>query len=206
VAIFASGNLDEYELQRLTNLEAPIDGFGVGTRVDTAADAAYLDCAYKIEEYAGRPRAKLSEGKATWPGTKQVYRHYDFEGEMESDTVGLAHEELRGDALLRCVMRKGRRLQASPPLEEIQHHQKEQRESLPAEFRQLEGGEEYPVAMSAMLQELNRQMRAGRPDPKTPAPSAAPPSHHHLGFLGRIYADAAPPDNTGQPDSPRPAA
>ena len=60
VRIFASGHLDEYELQRLVNANAPIDGFGIGTRLDTSADAPYLDCAYKIQEYAGRPRRKRS--------------------------------------------------------------------------------------------------------------------------------------------------
>lgn len=66
--IFASGHLDEYELQRLVGARAPIDGFGVGTRLGTSADAPYLDCAYKLQEYAGRACRKRSEGKATWPG------------------------------------------------------------------------------------------------------------------------------------------
>ena len=68
VTIFASGNLDEYALRDLISNEAPIDGFGLGTRLDTSSDAPYLDCAYKLQEYAGRPRRKHSEGKATWPG------------------------------------------------------------------------------------------------------------------------------------------
>jgi nicotinate phosphoribosyltransferase len=75
--IFASGNLDEHRLQELILGGAPVDGFGVGTRILTSADAPYLDCAYKLEEYAGKPRRKRSEGKATWPGRKQVYRQFD---------------------------------------------------------------------------------------------------------------------------------
>ena len=76
VTIFASGNLDEYRLRELVRQQAPIDGFGVGTRMNTSADAPYLDCAYKLQEYEGRPRRKRSEGKATWPGRKQVFRRY----------------------------------------------------------------------------------------------------------------------------------
>jgi nicotinate phosphoribosyltransferase len=65
VRIFASGNLDEYSLRDLIEGNAPIDAFGVGTRVVTSSDAPYLDCAYKLQEYAVRPRRKRSEGKST---------------------------------------------------------------------------------------------------------------------------------------------
>ena len=57
--------------------EAPIDGFGIGSGMDASYDVPTLDCAYKLQEYAGRPRRKRSEGKATWPGRKQVFRSYD---------------------------------------------------------------------------------------------------------------------------------
>lgn len=80
VRIFASSNLDEYRLHELLAAGAPIDGFGVGTRINTSADSPYLDCAYKLQEYAGRARRKRSEGKATWPGRKQVYRRVDGDG------------------------------------------------------------------------------------------------------------------------------
>jgi nicotinate phosphoribosyltransferase len=82
VTIFASGSLDEYVLERLARKQAPIDGFGIGTHLDTSADAPYLDCAYKLVEYAGKARRKRSEGKVLWPGRKQVYRSYDEEGRM----------------------------------------------------------------------------------------------------------------------------
>ena len=65
IRIFCSGNMDEYEIERLLATGAPIDGFGVGTELDTSADAPYLDCVYKLEEYAGRARRKRSEGKST---------------------------------------------------------------------------------------------------------------------------------------------
>ena len=56
--------------------KAPIDGFGIGVNLDASIDAPSLDCAYKLQEYAGKPRRKLSEGKVTWPGRKQVWRAY----------------------------------------------------------------------------------------------------------------------------------
>jgi nicotinate phosphoribosyltransferase len=74
VRILASGNLDEEAVGTMVGSGAPIDDFAIGTRLDTSADAPYLDCAYKLQEYAGQARRKRSTGKATWPGRKQVYR------------------------------------------------------------------------------------------------------------------------------------
>ena len=74
VRIFASGGLDEVEIDRLVRGGAPIDAFGVGTRMGVSADAPSLDSAYKLVEYDGRPILKLSEAKATEPGRKQVFR------------------------------------------------------------------------------------------------------------------------------------
>ena len=72
--IFASGGLDEHAIAALVADQAPIDAYGVGTKMGVSADAPYLDSAYKLVAYAGRPVMKLSQGKATWPGAKQVYR------------------------------------------------------------------------------------------------------------------------------------
>jgi nicotinate phosphoribosyltransferase len=112
VRIVASGNLDEYEIERLVAGRAPIDAFGVGTRLDVSVDAPYLDCVYKLQEYAGRPRRKRSTGKATWPGRKQVFREYDADGVIRADTIGLADEPLPGRPMLVPAMRAGRRLRS----------------------------------------------------------------------------------------------
>ena len=73
VKIFASSGLDECALRELLSVrQAPIDGFGIGSAMDTSQDLPNLDCAYKLQEYAGRARRKRSEGKATWPGRKQI--------------------------------------------------------------------------------------------------------------------------------------
>ena len=74
VRIVASGNLDEYEIERLVQGSAPIDAYGVGTRMGVSADAPYLDSVYKLVAYDGRPVMKLSPGKATQPDPKQIYR------------------------------------------------------------------------------------------------------------------------------------
>src|SRR5512140_3526780 len=89
VTIFSSGNLDELKVRQLLASGAPIDGFGIGTSLDTSSDAPFFDCAYKLQEYAGAPRRKHSEGKATWPGRKQVYRHFAEDGMFERDSVNL---------------------------------------------------------------------------------------------------------------------
>jgi len=75
--IFASGSLDEYQIEKLVQAGAPVDSFGVGTHLDVSADAPYLDCAYKLQEYAGNPTRKRSSGKITLPGRKQLFRRYD---------------------------------------------------------------------------------------------------------------------------------
>jgi nicotinate phosphoribosyltransferase len=158
VIIFASGNIDEYALERLIAAEAPIDGFGIGTRLDTSEDAPYLDCAYKLQEYAGIPRRKRSEGKATWPGTKQVYRRYDADGLFSGDTIGLADAPCEGRALLRPVMRAGELAAPLPPLERIRSYAKDQLDRLPERLRVLKNAPAYPVRIAAELRALTDRM------------------------------------------------
>src|SRR6202043_687945 len=80
VTIFASGGLDEDSLAAFARAKAPIDGIGIGTAMTTSSDVPAIDCVYKLQEYAGVPRRKLSENKATWPGRKQVWRRYGADG------------------------------------------------------------------------------------------------------------------------------
>ncbi|MCX5230858.1 nicotinate phosphoribosyltransferase [Streptomyces sp. NPDC006553] len=110
VRIIASGGLDEYGVDRLVREGAPIDAYAVGTKVGTAADAPWLDAAYKIVEYDGRPVMKLSSAKVTAPGPKQVFR-----GPGLRDVIGLVNEQPPEgtEPLLRTVMRGG--LRTEPP-------------------------------------------------------------------------------------------
>ncbi|HLV67334.1 MAG TPA: nicotinate phosphoribosyltransferase [Polyangiaceae bacterium] len=162
-SIFASGGLDEDELVRLAASDAPIDGFGVGTRLDTSADAPYLDCAYKLQEYGGRPRRKRSEGKATWPGQKQVFRKRAADGLLVEDVVTLVGDSQPGEPLLVPVMRGGRRLGAAEPLAMIRARAEAQIQSLPERLRMLETvPEPYPVRISERLHSLAAALdRAG---------------------------------------------
>jgi len=111
VAIFASGNLDKYKLAAIERQHAPIDGYGIGTRLSTSSDAPYLDCVYKLQEYAGIPRRKTSEGKATWPGRKQVYRTFET-GRMSSDIIAPEDDRHEGEPLIHpvAVRQHGRHL------------------------------------------------------------------------------------------------
>lgn len=152
--IFASSDLDEYCLRELLAQGAPIDGFGIGTRLDTSADMPYLDCAYKLQEYAGKPRRKRSLGKATWPGRKQVWRHYDDAGHMVGDTISLEKDSQAGEPLLVPVMRGGRRLLPQPSLEEARRHAARNLSRLPETLAMLADDRPYPVAIATALQQL----------------------------------------------------
>lgn len=110
VRIFVSGGLDEYGLEDLRKAGAPVDAAGVGTKVGVSADAPYLDTVYKLVQLGSEPIAKLSEGKESLPGPKQVWRR---EGAADL----LARREEPGpsgaEPLLQAVLRDGRR--TAPP-------------------------------------------------------------------------------------------
>jgi nicotinate phosphoribosyltransferase len=151
VKIVASGGLDEEGIGRLVREGAPIDAFGVGTSLATSADAPALDCAYKLQEYAGTPRRKRSAGKATWPGRKQVWRRCDG-GQFAADVVSLESDRRDGEMLLRPVMRGGRRLASLPSLAEGHTYAAAQLAALPGPLRKLEPFV-YPVEIGASLRE-----------------------------------------------------
>ncbi|GAB3402708.1 nicotinate phosphoribosyltransferase [Massilia agilis] len=170
IGIFASGNLEEAQVDALERAGAPIQGYGVGTRMNTSADAPYLDCAYKLVDYAGRPTLKLSSGKATWPGAKQVFRRHGPRGEMLSDLVALEGEQDSGLPLLQPVMRAGRRIDAHGGLPAARALLRTQLDALPAPLRRLDEVAAYPVIVSEALDALARQVRASlNPAPRQPA-------------------------------------
>ena len=157
VTIFASGDLDEYLLRDMLASGAPLDGFGVGTRMDTSSDVPYLDCAYKLQEYAGKARRKRSEGKQTWPGRKQVYRSYGADGRMAADVVTVEGDAQPGEPLLQQVMRGGQRI-AAVSLEESRSHAAANLARLPEPLRQLQEPYAYPVEIAAALHRLAEQI------------------------------------------------
>jgi len=154
VRIVASGNLDEYALQELMAVNAPIDSFAVGTHMTTSSDAPYLDCAYKLQEYAGRACRKRSEGKATWPGRKQVYRHDGADGRMAYDVLTLADDPQDGTALIQPVMRDGRRLAAAPALSDVRVRVADELARLPECLRRLQDSPPHQVRVAQALRDL----------------------------------------------------
>ncbi len=160
VKIFASSNLDEDAVAALLAGGAPIDGFGVGTRMNTSADHPYLDCAYKLEEYDGVARRKRSEGKATWPGRKQVFRRADANASFIGDRLTTDDDEQPGQPLLSPVMHAGRRLSPSPLPGAVRDHATAQLARLPAPLRGLEEAAPYRVEVAPRLLELARRVDA----------------------------------------------
>jgi nicotinate phosphoribosyltransferase len=157
IRIFASGNLDEYAIRDLMSQGPPIDGFGVGTKLDTSEDAPYLECAYKLVEYASRPRFKKSRGKATIPGRKQVFRQH--EGRMMvRDIITVEGGEAEGIPLLAKVMSGGQRISARQELKEIASYTRSQLQSLPAHFRELKTKPPYSVKISPALSKLKKEI------------------------------------------------
>ena len=154
VTIFASGGLDEDELARMTAQSAPIDGFGIGTSLTTSSDVPALDCAYKLQEYAGLPRRKRSTGKATWPGRKQVWRRYGSDGRMCGDTLSVEEDGQSGEPLIELVMKEGQRLRPQPTLTEIRARAARSLERLPEPLRRLEPSASYPVQVTERLKRL----------------------------------------------------
>lgn len=162
VTIFASGGIDEYQLEALRSRQAPIDGYGIGTYLDTSADAPYLDCAYKLQEYADVPRRKRSEGKATWPGRKQVYRRFDLDGIMIGDTIAVENEVCEGKPLLQPVMQNGRQIAGMQrSLERIRIETQDQLHTLPGKLKLLTREENYPVVISDALKHLAQRADEG---------------------------------------------
>jgi nicotinate phosphoribosyltransferase len=159
VQIFASGGLDEYSVEELVLAGAPIDGFGVGTRVGVSADAPYADSVYKLVEYAGRPVLKLSTGKRTLPGSQQVFRFRDSFHAYLRDVIGRAGEQpVGGEALLAEVMRAGKRLRADPPLEELRRRFRAEFGCLPERHKALRSPAHYEVQVSPELEALREKV------------------------------------------------
>lgn len=160
VIILVSGGINEDVLQTMMKEKAPIDGFGIGVNLAASVDVPALDCAYKLQEYAGKPKRKLSEGKATWPGRKQVWRAYDADGRMRGDILSLENDRQPGEALIVPVMRAGTRVAPVPTLAQIRERAAGDLKRLPGPLARLESGFEYPVNVADALTALAKQIEA----------------------------------------------
>jgi len=153
--IFASGGIDEDGIRRIIRRGGDVDAFGVGTKLGVSADAPFLDIAYKMVECGRRPVVKLSPGKATWAGRKQVFRFPTPAGKMKKDVIGLRDDRLPGEPLLQEVMRRGKLTSRMPSLAEIRKRFLDEFGKLDEKYKAIEGqGPFYPVSFSRRLRLL----------------------------------------------------
>jgi nicotinate phosphoribosyltransferase len=124
-----------------------------------------LDCAYKLQEYAGLARRKRSTGKMTWPGRKQVWRRYGRDGRMDGDTLSVETDHQSGEPLLRLVMQDGSRVAPSPTLAACRARAASDLSHLPESLRRLEPGAAYPVqatdALVRLAEDVDRRLAQG---------------------------------------------
>lgn len=163
VKILASGDLDEYKIDELLSRGAEIDSFGVGTKLGTSADRPYVDIIYKLSEKMDekgefQPIMKLSEGKATLPGRKQVFRFKDEQGKFVKDVIALEGEEIDGEPLLVKVVEKGSVIYNYPSLEDIRKRAMENLSRLPDKYKKLVRPAKYPVQISLKLKKLMNEL------------------------------------------------
>ena len=178
VQIFASNDLDEFQIDKLLTAGAPIDGFGVGTRLATGANfnpltgeggPSALPGVYKhVERIEGEKvtfTMKLSEdtGKSTLPSRKQLHRLYDANGNYVKDVISLWNEDLQeGEPLLVPVILKGELVYSFPDMAAMQARAKTELARLPDPYKRLTDAEEYPVVLSPGLETLLEQLTQNR--------------------------------------------
>jgi nicotinate phosphoribosyltransferase len=163
VPIVVSGGLDEHDVASLLASGAPVDAFGIGTRVAVSADAPSLDMVYKLVRFDGRDVLKVSPGKETWVGAKQVLRQVGPDGRLAGDVLALAEEPVPAGArgLLEPVMRAGALVRPHPALSELREHCAEELRTLPDGLRRLRQAPTYPVTPSEVLRSRQVAARAG---------------------------------------------
>lgn len=163
VQILASGDLDEYKIEDLLEKGAEIDIFGVGTKLGTSADRPYVDIIYKLCERMTpdgkfKPIMKLSEGKVTLPGRKQVFRVKDAQGYFIKDIIALEDEKIDGEPLLVKVVDRGKIIYDFPSLEKIRERALDNLSRLPEKYKRLKNPAKYPVKLSPNLRKLINEL------------------------------------------------
>ena len=175
VKIVASNQLDEFVIKSLKEQGAPIDIFGVGTNLVTGNPDAALGGVYKLSEYNGEPRIKLSENieKVSLPYKKQVYRMLDKNGMFYgADAVTLFNEEkvetmehpfdatkslnlnrFNHEPLLEKVMDNGKKTVPSRTVSEIAEYSKSRLEKLPEEYKRFQNAHIYKIGLSKKLKQ-----------------------------------------------------
>lgn len=160
IKIIGSGGLDEYDLAELAAANVPFDSYGIGTRMGTSADAPWMDMAYKLVEYNRAPVLKLSTGKASSPGRKQIFRTRNERGNFARDTIGLRGEQIGGETLLEEALHEGRKTAQSPSLSENRKRFVADFAALPDDLKALRNPPHYQVDTSQTLAQLREQTTA----------------------------------------------
>ncbi len=156
ILIFASGDIDEWEIARLKENNAQIDGYGVGTRLVTGKP---INGVYKLVDIDGIPVMKQSSGKVSYPGRKQIFREF-VEGELKADTLGLVSEIYRDKKpLLKLFMKDGKRLESPCNIKAIREKTAASVASLAPHIRNLDSTTSMSVEISASLQQLTEQTK-----------------------------------------------
>ena len=162
VQVFGSGNLDEYKIEELLRKGALIDAFGVGTAMGVSKDAPYCDVVYKLVELTNHgkllPTMKLSKGKVTYPGVKQVCRIVDKNGDYAKDILVLRDEKINGQKLLIKVMEEGKIKYKFPSLREIRKKTTNNFSNLPDKYKKLRKVAKYKVEISPKLKRLTEKL------------------------------------------------
>lgn len=171
VKIFASSGFDEFKIADALAKGAKIDAFGVGTKMGVSADAPYLDIVYKMVRLGDRNVRKLSPGKVTLAGSKQVFRKVDDAGRFLEDAIGTHDERIEtASPLLEPVMENGRTVRELPALADSRSRFEKDFACLDDRYKSIDKPHEYPVAISprlAALQEPN-SMTSGNLSGRSP--------------------------------------
>ncbi|APF17736.1 nicotinate phosphoribosyltransferase [Caldithrix abyssi DSM 13497] len=175
VRIAVSNQLDEFVIRSLIEQKAPIDFFGVGTRLITGQPDAALDGVYKLSLFDSRPRMKISDTliKSTLPGKKRVLRYSNGEGGFLADAIVLDDEQqidcmyhpfekekrfkvagLHQEDLFIKVMENGEIIMERESVEQIARRVRERLKMLPAEHKRFEYPHIYKVGVSKRLMDL----------------------------------------------------
>lgn len=159
VKIYASSGFDEFKIAKVISEGAAIDSFGVGTKVGVSADAPFVDVVYKMVRFKGRDVRKLSPGKVTLAGEKQVFRKSDQNGRYLEDIIGRRDEIIaEGKPLLEKVMENGHLLRPHPQLQMLQEKFKENFAALDDGYKSIQNHKAYPVKLSTRLENLQERV------------------------------------------------
>jgi nicotinate phosphoribosyltransferase len=170
VKIIGSGGLDEFDLAEFADANVPYDSYGVGTKMGVSGDAPWTDCAYKLVEYDERPVLKLSTGKISWPGRKQVFRRRNNQGQLEKDIIGLREENMpEAERLLVEIMASGKTIVPLPKVEDSRKTFREEFARLAPSAQAIRNPVHYPIEFSLRLQTLREDVerRASHASPRS---------------------------------------